>query len=197
MSAPAPLPPDARHPGMLEVRPRKLRLVAAGSALVIVVVFAVLAFLLDAGSTSTDAGLTQRSWTVADRASLFGLGVVMAAGLLVLTRPRVRADVTAVRVRNALGEKVVPWGVVAEVRFDDDSPWAQLELHDDDVIGLLAVQANDGESAFDAVEALRALHAASGTSSGGTSSGGTSSGGTSSGGSGPAPRPRGAAPPGV
>jgi hypothetical protein len=35
--------------------------------------------------------------------------------------------------------------------------WAQLELHDDETVPLLAVQSNDGEAAVEAVLALRAL----------------------------------------
>ncbi len=43
--------------------------------------------------------------------------------------------------------------------FPDGSPWAMLELADDDQIAVLAVQAADGGARSHAVRALRALHA--------------------------------------
>lgn len=52
-------------------------------------------------------------------------------------------------------------GVVRAVRLDDGTPWATLDLHDDDVVSLLAVQTGDGESTVQAVLDLRALLEAS------------------------------------
>ena len=63
--------------------------------------------------------------------------------------------------RNGFGETFLPWAVVVGVHLPDGAPWAQLELQDDETVGLLAVQANDGERAVDAVLGLRrALQAA-------------------------------------
>jgi hypothetical protein len=45
------------------------------------------------------------------------------------------------------------------VNFRDRSPWASLELADDETLALMAVQALDGERAVAAVRALRDLHA--------------------------------------
>ncbi len=64
-------------------------------------------------------------------------------------------------VRNGLGEKFLPWAVVVGVHLPEGAPWAQLELQDDETVALLAVQANDGEHAVDAVLALRRALAAS------------------------------------
>ena len=62
------------------------------------------------------------------------------------------ADRTGIRIRNVLGEKLAALGGRrAAVRLDDGAPWASLDLHDDDTVALLAVQANDGERAVDAV----------------------------------------------
>jgi Bacterial PH domain len=49
------------------------------------------------------------------------------------------------------------------VRFDRGSPWASLELRDDDVVQVMAVQVMDKEYAVDAVRALRHLLAAAQT----------------------------------
>ncbi len=50
--------------------------------------------------------------------------------------------------------------MVRAVRFDRNSPWAQLELHDDEQVSIHALQAADKEYAVDGVRTLRALHAA-------------------------------------
>jgi Bacterial PH domain len=50
---------------------------------------------------------------------------------------------------------------VAGVRLDDGSPWASLDLQDDDTVALLAVQANDGLYAVETVLELRRLLAIS------------------------------------
>jgi hypothetical protein len=60
-------------------------------------------------------------------------------------------------VRNVLAERTFPWAVVRAVRFDENASWASLELHDDETVALLGVQASDGDRAVDTVVALRAL----------------------------------------
>jgi hypothetical protein len=47
------------------------------------------------------------------------------------------------------------------VRFDRHSPWATLELYNDETISVHALQAADKEYAVDGVRTLRALHQAS------------------------------------
>jgi hypothetical protein len=81
--------------------------------------------------------------------------------VLIFTRPRIIADTHGVRVRNLLGWKYFPWAVITAVRFDRGSPWVALDLQDDDVVSVMAVQAADKEYAVDTVRALRALLAAS------------------------------------
>ena len=135
----------------LDYRPRRLLLVCRCAGAALIGVFGVVAYLLPRGSAGGE------QFGVADQIAFFLIGVLLSAVVLQFTRVRVRADERGVRVRNYLGEKFVPWQVVAGVRLDDSSPWASLDLHDDDTIALLAVQANDGAKAVDAVVALRAL----------------------------------------
>jgi hypothetical protein len=137
------------------VRPRRLRAVCWGAGALLLVVFGAVAVLLPRGS----AGGQQ--FGLADQVAFFGIGVLLAWAVLQFTRVRVEADESGVRVRNYVGEKSVPWQVVAGVRMQDGSPWASLDLHDDDTIALLAVQANDGSRAIDAVVELRRLLAIS------------------------------------
>jgi hypothetical protein len=144
----------------VDYRPRRLLLVCRLAGLSLLAVFAVVAYLLPRGS----AGGQQ--FGVADQIAFFGIGVLLTAVVLQFTRVRVVADEGGVLVRNYVGEKRIPWQVVAAVRMDAHTPWAILDLHDDDTIALLAVQANDGLPAADAVVALRALLTASRTADG-------------------------------
>jgi hypothetical protein len=138
----------------LVVRPRQLTRVARVVAVVTVVVFAVVGYALTRTTGDMQFGPV-------DQALMTATGLLLAGAALLFTRARVVAGDDGVRVRNAFGEKALPWGVVTAVRFDESSSWASLELRDDDEVALLAVQAADGDSAVEAVRALRALLEAS------------------------------------
>lgn len=69
----------------LEVRPRKVRLVAAAAAVALVITFSLLALALSGDATGV-------YFRVADQESMVLLGVLLAAGVLLLTRPRRRAN---------------------------------------------------------------------------------------------------------
>lgn len=135
----------------LELRPRRLRLVCGVLAPLVVAAFGALALLLPHGSADGQV------FRASDQVAFFAIGLLLAAGVLALTRVRVRADGRGIWVRNVLGERFFPWAVVTSVDLPPGAPWAQLELHDDDTVGLLAIQTNDGESAVEGVLALRAL----------------------------------------
>ncbi len=133
--------------------PRRLRLVCAAGAAVVVGVMVVVAVLLPATPNTVVA------YRFADQVAMIGLGVLLGAGVLLLGRSRVDADAEGVRVRNVLVRHRVPWPAVRAVRFDRNSAWASLLLTNDDELSLLAVQAGDRMRAVRAVEGLRALHA--------------------------------------
>ncbi len=136
-------------------RPRRLTRVCWLVATLVVVVFGVLAVALGRGPE----GAAQ--FRLADQIAFFVLGLLVAGLALMFTRARVVATDEGVHVRNPFGTKQVPWQVVRAVRLDDGSPWAVLELHDDETISMLAVQANDGDAAVDVVLELRGLLQAS------------------------------------
>ncbi|TDC28313.1 PH domain-containing protein [Micromonospora sp. 15K316] len=140
---------------MISLRPRRIRVVCWASAAVLVVVFALVATSLH-GPTGDGYGTFQRG----DQLAMVGLGIFGALVLLVFTRPRVEADTRGVRVRNLVGSYELPWEVVRGVRFDRGAPWASLELHDDDLLPMIALQAADKELAVEGVRALRRLHQA-------------------------------------
>jgi hypothetical protein len=122
----------------------------------VAVVFAVLGLLLT-GSTGTAGGVFQPS----DQVAMGLLGLFAAGGILLFTRPKVVADTTHIKIQNVLGAYDLPWSVVRAIRFDRGNPWLTLELANDDVVAVMAVQAADKEHAVEATRALRALLSAS------------------------------------
>ena len=134
----------------LVVRPRKLAWVAWACAALITAVFGLVGFALT--RSEGDAG-----FRLPDALAMTGLGLVLGGVAVAFSLSRVVAGADGVRVRNGLSEKGYPWGVVRAVRFEEGAPWASLELQDDETVAMLAVQANDGDRAVDAVVALRRL----------------------------------------
>ncbi|MCA1712994.1 MAG: PH domain-containing protein [Actinobacteria bacterium] len=141
---------------MTVYRPRKLRLVAHVATAALVLVFGVLAYLLPARQ-----GEGAATFSLGDQIAFFVIGLLLAYAAHGLTRARVEADERGIRVRNYIGEKHLPWQVVAGVRMAEGASWATLDLHDDDTVALLAIQSNDGAYAVEAVVELRRLLAMS------------------------------------
>jgi hypothetical protein len=137
---------------VFEARPRKARWVAIASAVVVVAVFTVVAVLL----RSTPTGVYFR---LSDQVAMMLLGLLLAGAALLFARPRVRASVQGVEVRNLLATRTVPWELVLRVSFPDGAPWARLELPDDEYIAVMAIQSADGRHAVRDIRALRAVHA--------------------------------------
>jgi hypothetical protein len=122
---------------------------------VVVLFFVVLGLLLSGAASDGDA-----AFGTSDRVAMMVLGLFVAAGILLFTRPKVVADDDHIRITNMIGGYDLPWDVVRAVRFDRGNPWANLELVNDDVVAVMALQAVDKEYAVAGVRALRALVAA-------------------------------------
>lgn len=135
-------------------RPRRIRWVAGIAAVAVVVLFTAVSFGLHGSSGFENSGQFRRG----DQAAMIGLGVLIALGILAFTRPRVSADADGIKIRNVVGGYELPWSVVRAVRFDRHSPWATLDLYDDEQVSLHALQAADKEYAVDGVRTLRQLH---------------------------------------
>lgn len=133
---------------MIELRPTRLRRVCWAATVLVLVAFSVLALVLPQGGQQVGVG---------DQVSFFLFGVLLAVGVVAFTRFRVRADESGIWVRNVLGERFFPWGVCVAVHLPEGASWAQLELHDDETVALLALQSNDGDRTIDDVLALRKL----------------------------------------
>lgn len=135
-----------------EVRPRRAIRTAVVVAIVILVFFTAGGLLLRTGSTGVN-------FRVADQVGMILIGVLGAAAVLLLTRPRVRAGAAGVSVRNILGDHEYPWAYIRGAAFPDRKSWARLELVDDDYVPMLAIRSNDKAHAADAIERLRELGA--------------------------------------
>lgn len=138
-------------PLVVRARPVRLRRICAAAAAAVLAVFTAAAVLLPAGSAGATFGR-------ADQVALLGIGVLVAAGVLLVGRPTLEADARGLRVRNMIGSHDLSWDVVRAVSFRDGSPWASLDLVDDETVALMAVQAADGQRALATVRALRRLH---------------------------------------
>jgi Bacterial PH domain len=140
-------------PDVVVVRPRRTLIAAWVGAVVVVALFAVIAALL----RNADTGVYFR---LADQVAMILLGLFIAGGVLLLARPRVRADRAGIEVRNILQTRTLPWDQVERVSFPDSASWARLDLPDDEYLPVLAIQAVDGRYAVDGITRVRALHAA-------------------------------------
>lgn len=132
-------------------RPVRLTRVCWAVAALVLVAFTGVAVALGGGPEG------QAQFRLGDQIAMVVLGALVAGAVLAFTRARVIGDASGVRIRNVLGDKLIPWQVVRSVRLDDGASWASLELQDDDTVALLAIQSNDGDRAVDAVLGLRRL----------------------------------------
>ncbi len=135
------------------VRARRASVVAVVAAVVVLALFVVAGVVLPA----SDTGVHFRA---ADQAAIVAIGLLLAGGILLAARPRVRADAEGIEVRNLAGARRLPWTAVRRVTFPDGAPWARLDLGSDEYVPVLAIQAVDRQHAVDAIRAVRALHAA-------------------------------------
>ncbi|ANY10477.1 hypothetical protein AFB00_28225 [Pseudonocardia sp. HH130630-07] len=135
----------------MTLRPRALLITAWVSAAAVMVFFAIVAYLMP----GEDTGVIFRP---ADQVAMMVIGAFVAGGLLLMARPRARADRHGVEVRNVLTTRWFTWAEVEGVSFPDGAASARLELPDDEYHPVLAVQAVDRGLAVRGVRTLRELH---------------------------------------
>jgi hypothetical protein len=138
---------------LVTFRPRKVRILAVPIAVVLIALFVVIAVLL----RNTPTGVY---FELSDQIAMAMVGVLLACCVLLLTRPRVRANSEGIEVRNILGNTWYPWTVVRGVSFPDGAAWARLELPSDEYMSVMAVQSTDGDRAVAAIRTLRAFYKA-------------------------------------
>lgn len=132
-------------------RPRRLVRIAIAVAVVVLaihVIFGVLLTISDTGPENIGAS---------DQAAIMIIGVIIAAAVLLFTRPRLRVGPGGVSVRNLWSDRLFEWDRVRGLTYPDRGFGAQLLLPADEHIPVLAVQAGDGDRAVDAMERYREL----------------------------------------
>lgn len=132
----------------LQVRPHLTPYFAYAAAAVILAAHIAVGVLLKIRSTGV-------VFQTADQFAMVGLGVVIAAAVLLFARPRLRAGKAGLAVRNMLGEKLIAWPDVVDVSFPAGARWARIDLADDEYIPLMAIQAVDKDRAVAAMDAVR------------------------------------------
>lgn len=139
----------------LEVRARPIRTgrIANASAIVALVVFVVVALLMQRDNAGATFSHSDQVFTVI-------IGLIVAGGLRLPARPRLVADLDSVRTRSYLGNyRTIPWAAVVAVEFPRKNRFARLRLPADESLAIYAVQRMDREAAVSAMEGLRRLFA--------------------------------------
>ena len=146
---------QAVQPILLTVRPHRISLYAGIASLLVIAVTLFVAIRL----RTSDTGVIFRT---SDAVSIILLGLAFAAGLMLVARPRLRVSADGLRVRNILGERYVPWALIRRIAFPEGAVWAQLDMADDELMPVMAIQAMDRSRAVEALRAAREIQAAHG-----------------------------------
>jgi hypothetical protein len=138
----------------IDARPLRMSRIGYVTALAIFVIFLITSIVMPQANAGAHFG-------VKDQAGTAVLGVVLGGLFLMLTRPRLHADSSGVRLRSFLGGwRTVPWDVIVAVEFPSKLRFARLVLPGDEALAIYAVQRMDSEQAVEVMRRLRALHAA-------------------------------------
>jgi hypothetical protein len=141
-------------PEVVEARPIKTALIANITAVVVFVIFVVVAIVMPHANAGATFGWKDQVFTVV-------IGAIVAGGVRLPARPRLRADRQAVRMRSYVGNwRTVPWEAVVAVEFPSNVRFARLVLPGDETLALYAVQRADRERSVETMRALRRLFAA-------------------------------------
>ena len=102
------------------------------------------------------------NFDAADQVGIAGSGILVAIGILSLTRPRLHADADGVDVKAFFGGwRHIDWDLIVAVEFPPKVRFARLVLPGEELIVLLAVQRADAERSVEVMQGLRALFAES------------------------------------
>lgn len=92
-----------------------------------------------------------------DQVAIAVLGLIIAGGVLLFARPRLRVGPPGISVRNLFGYRLIPWSDVVGVSFPAGHRWARVDLPDDEYIPVMAIQAVDKDRAVEAMDTVRSL----------------------------------------
>jgi Bacterial PH domain len=105
-------------------------------------------------------------FSILQRVTLVGFGLLVAAVMYALLRSRAEARSDRLVVVNGYKRREFEWAEIIAVHLPPGAPWVTLDLADGGTVSLLAIQGSDGDRARRAVRELRALVAASSGSHG-------------------------------
>ncbi len=138
----------------IDARPLRMSRIGYVSAVIVFGIFLITSLVMPHANAGAHFG-------VKDQAGTAVLGVVIGGLFLTLTRPRLHADASGVRLRSFLGGwRTVPWEVIVAVEFPSKLRFARLVLPGDEALAIYAVQRMDKDQAVDVMRRLRALYAA-------------------------------------
>jgi hypothetical protein len=121
-------------------------------------------FTLVAGLLPADGA---RPWGLADRLAFACTGVLIAAVLTWLSRPKVVADPAGVTVVNLVTRRRLDWAEIVRVNLRPGDAWVHLDLADGTSLAAMGIQPGIGrEQALRDARALRALAEQHGTAAG-------------------------------
>ncbi|HEX3336914.1 MAG TPA: PH domain-containing protein [Jatrophihabitans sp.] len=139
---------------VVTARPIRTGRIANASAIFALAVFVVVAVVMRRDNAGATFGHKDQIFTVV-------VGAIVAGGLRLPARPRLRADASGVYLRSYLGNwRTIPWDAVLAVEFPSNVRFARLVLPADETLAIYAVQRMDREAAVAAMRGLRALFAA-------------------------------------
>jgi hypothetical protein len=143
-------PPPSGDPALpVTWRPRRTRRVTLGAAAVVTACAVVVAAALPSGGGAP--------WGLADRVGVVLVGLLVAAVLVVLARPRVTADAGGLTVVNLVRARRLAYAEVVRVQLRDGDPWVMLDLADGGTLAAMGIQASEGVRAGEAADELRAV----------------------------------------
>jgi hypothetical protein len=146
--------PTGAAPPVVTARPIRSARIANAAAAIVFVVFVIIALVMPHANAGASFGWKDQVFTVV-------VGAVVAGGLRLPARPRLRADAQAVHMRSYVGNwRTVPWDAVVAVEFPSSVRFARLVLPADETLALYAVQRLDRERAVETMRGLRRLFAA-------------------------------------
>jgi hypothetical protein len=134
----------------VELRPHRTPLFVYIAAFLIAAAHIVVGLLLKIQSSGV-------IFHTSDQVAMAALGLVIAGGVLLFARPRLRVGPAGLSVRNLLGYKLIPWADVVGVSFPAGRRWARIDLPDNEYVPLMAIQAVDRERAVEAMDTVRSL----------------------------------------
>ena len=113
--------------------------------------------ILCAGAWITFPDDVKETFTIFQRLTAIGLGLMAFAAWFALVRSRVVATDDRLVVVNGYRKRSYEWAEVLAVHLPPGAPWAVLDLADGTSAPAMGIQGSDGKRARVAVRQLRAL----------------------------------------